>query len=40
VTGFPETWFVDRSGHLVGAHLNGPLTSERLARNIAIAIKR
>jgi cytochrome c biogenesis protein CcmG, thiol:disulfide interchange protein DsbE len=40
VTGFPETWFVDRSGHLVGEHVKGPLTSERLVRNIALAIKR
>jgi cytochrome c biogenesis protein CcmG/thiol:disulfide interchange protein DsbE len=40
VTGFPETWFVDRSGHLVGEHVKGPLTRERLVRNIELAIKR
>jgi cytochrome c biogenesis protein CcmG, thiol:disulfide interchange protein DsbE len=40
VTGFPETWFVDRSGHVVGEHVKGPLTREGLVRNIAIAIKR
>lgn len=40
VTGFPETWFVDRSGHLVGEHVTGPLTRERLAQNITIALKR
>lgn len=40
VTGFPETWFIDRSGHLVGEHVQGPLTRERLARNIAIASRR
>jgi cytochrome c biogenesis protein CcmG/thiol:disulfide interchange protein DsbE len=40
VTGFPETWFVDRSGHLVGEHVRGPLTREGLERNVAIAIKR
>lgn len=40
VTGFPETWFVDRSGHLVGEHVRGPLTREQLVQNIAIAIRR
>jgi cytochrome c biogenesis protein CcmG/thiol:disulfide interchange protein DsbE len=40
VTGFPETWFIDRSGHLVGEHVQGPLTRERLARNVAIALRR
>lgn len=39
VTGFPETWFVDRSGHVVGEHVTGPLTDERLIRNIGIALK-
>jgi cytochrome c biogenesis protein CcmG, thiol:disulfide interchange protein DsbE len=40
VTGFPETWFVDRSGRLVGEHVKGPVTRERLVRGIAIAMKR
>jgi len=40
VTGFPETWFVDRSGHLVGEHVKGPLTRQQLARNLAIALQR
>jgi cytochrome c biogenesis protein CcmG, thiol:disulfide interchange protein DsbE len=40
VTGFPETWFVDRSGRVVGEHVKGPLTRERLARDIAIAMSR
>jgi cytochrome c biogenesis protein CcmG, thiol:disulfide interchange protein DsbE len=40
VTGFPETWFVDRSGHLVGDHVKGPLTRQQLARNLVIALKR
>jgi len=40
VTGFPETWLVDRSGHLVGEHVQGPLTREQLARNIGIALRR
>ena len=39
-TGFPETWFVDRSGHLVGEHVRGPLTRGRLGRNITIALER
>jgi cytochrome c biogenesis protein CcmG, thiol:disulfide interchange protein DsbE len=40
VTGFPETWFVDRAGRVVGEHVKGPLTRERLTRDIAIAMKR
>jgi cytochrome c biogenesis protein CcmG/thiol:disulfide interchange protein DsbE len=40
VTGFPETWFIDRSGHVVGEHVKGPLTRDRLAGDIAIAMKR
>lgn len=40
VTGFPETWFIDRSGHLVGEHVKGPLTRRQLAENLAIALKR
>jgi cytochrome c biogenesis protein CcmG/thiol:disulfide interchange protein DsbE len=38
VTGFPETWFVDRQGRLVGEHVSGPLTQEELDRNIRIAL--
>jgi cytochrome c biogenesis protein CcmG, thiol:disulfide interchange protein DsbE len=40
VTGFPETWFVDRAGRVVGEHVRGPLTRARLVRNIEIAMKR
>ena len=40
VTGFPETWFVDRAGHVVGEHVRGPLTRARLLRDIEIAMKR
>jgi cytochrome c biogenesis protein CcmG, thiol:disulfide interchange protein DsbE len=29
VTGFPETFFVDRSGKLVGAHISGSILSTR-----------
>lgn len=38
VTGFPETWFVDANGRLVGEHVAGPLTEEELERNIKIAL--
>lgn len=37
VSGFPETWFIDRRGRLVAEHVNGPLTAERLTRDIALA---
>jgi cytochrome c biogenesis protein CcmG/thiol:disulfide interchange protein DsbE len=33
-TGFPETWFVSRSGRLVGEHIRGPFDAEQLERNI------
>jgi cytochrome c biogenesis protein CcmG/thiol:disulfide interchange protein DsbE len=38
VTGFPETWFIDARGRLVGEHVVGPLTEEDLERNIKIAL--
>ena len=38
ITGFPETFFVDRQGRLVGERVQGPLTSERLDRNIELAL--
>ena len=38
VTGFPETWFIDRQGRLVGEHIAGPLTKESLEQNIRIAL--
>jgi cytochrome c biogenesis protein CcmG, thiol:disulfide interchange protein DsbE len=40
VTGFPETWFVDRAGRVVGEHVRGPLTRARLVRNIEIGMRR
>jgi cytochrome c biogenesis protein CcmG/thiol:disulfide interchange protein DsbE len=40
VTGFPETWFVDRAGRVVGEHVKGPLTREQLASNIEVAMRR
>ena len=39
VTGFPETWFVDRSGRLVGERVQGPVTAEQLDRNIELALR-
>ena len=29
MTGFPETFFVDRSGHLVGERIQGGVDTER-----------
>ncbi len=39
VTGFPETFFVDRRGRLVGRHVEGPVSSDDLARNIQLALR-
>jgi cytochrome c biogenesis protein CcmG/thiol:disulfide interchange protein DsbE len=38
VTGFPETFFVDRRGRLVGERITGPVDEENLERNIAVAL--
>jgi cytochrome c biogenesis protein CcmG/thiol:disulfide interchange protein DsbE len=38
VTGFPETYFVDRHGRLVGERVQGPVTAEQLDRNIELAL--
>jgi cytochrome c biogenesis protein CcmG/thiol:disulfide interchange protein DsbE len=38
VTGFPETWFVDGRGRLVGERVQGPVTEEQLVRNIELAL--
>jgi cytochrome c biogenesis protein CcmG/thiol:disulfide interchange protein DsbE len=40
VTGFPETFFVDRRGRLVGEHVDGPVTTEQLEQNIRLALSR
>jgi cytochrome c biogenesis protein CcmG/thiol:disulfide interchange protein DsbE len=34
VSGFPETWFVSRSGKLVVEHVDGPLTSGQIDRDL------
>jgi cytochrome c biogenesis protein CcmG/thiol:disulfide interchange protein DsbE len=38
VTGLPETFFVDRSGKLVGDHIQGPVTERQLNDNIVLAL--
>ena len=37
-SGFPETWFVSRSGRLVADHVDGPLTSARIDRDLRAAL--
>ena len=37
VSGFPETWLVDRRGHLVAEHIVGPTTAARIAHDISLA---
>jgi cytochrome c biogenesis protein CcmG/thiol:disulfide interchange protein DsbE len=37
-SGFPETWFVSRSGRLVADHVDGPLTADRLDRDLRAAL--
>jgi cytochrome c biogenesis protein CcmG/thiol:disulfide interchange protein DsbE len=39
VTGFPETFFVDKSGHIVGDHVDGPVSRELLDHNIQLALR-
>jgi cytochrome c biogenesis protein CcmG/thiol:disulfide interchange protein DsbE len=39
VTGFPETFFVDRRGHIVGEHVAGAISRDRLERNIRVALR-
>lgn len=38
VTGFPETWFVDREGRLVGERIQGPVSAQQLDDNIRLAL--
>jgi cytochrome c biogenesis protein CcmG/thiol:disulfide interchange protein DsbE len=44
LTGFPETFFVDRRGRLVGEHIEGaidlPANRSKLERGIALALRR
>lgn len=39
VSGFPETWFVSRTGRLVVEHVNGPLTAERIDHDLRLALR-
>ena len=39
VTGFPETWFVDREGRLVGERIQGPVSAHQLDDNIRLALR-
>ena len=39
VTGFPETFFVDRRGQIVGDHIQGPVSEDELERNIRRALE-
>jgi cytochrome c biogenesis protein CcmG, thiol:disulfide interchange protein DsbE len=38
VVGFPETFFVDRAGQLVGEHISGPVEEDALNTNIELAL--
>jgi cytochrome c biogenesis protein CcmG, thiol:disulfide interchange protein DsbE len=38
VTGFPETFFVDRKGRIVGDHISGPASKAALDQNIRRAL--
>ena len=38
VTGFPETFFIDRRGNIVGEHIQGPVSDEQLEENILRAL--
>ena len=38
VTGFPETFFVGRNGRLVGEHVEGAISAQKLAQNIPLAL--
>jgi cytochrome c biogenesis protein CcmG/thiol:disulfide interchange protein DsbE len=38
VQGFPETFFVDREGKIVGEHYQGPVDRQKLDDNIRVAL--
>jgi cytochrome c biogenesis protein CcmG/thiol:disulfide interchange protein DsbE len=40
VSGFPETWFVSREGRLIVERVNGPLTAQRIDRDLRLALRR
>jgi cytochrome c biogenesis protein CcmG, thiol:disulfide interchange protein DsbE len=39
ISGFPETWFVDRRGRLVGKHVEGPVSDDDLERYVRLALQ-
>jgi cytochrome c biogenesis protein CcmG/thiol:disulfide interchange protein DsbE len=39
VQGFPETFFVDREGNIVGEHYQGPVDRQKLDDNIRVALE-
>jgi cytochrome c biogenesis protein CcmG, thiol:disulfide interchange protein DsbE len=39
ISGFPETWFVDRRGRLVGKHIEGPVSQADLERYVQMAMQ-
>jgi len=39
VTGFPETFFIDRRGNIVGEHIQGPVSDRQLDENIKLALR-
>jgi cytochrome c biogenesis protein CcmG/thiol:disulfide interchange protein DsbE len=39
ISGFPETWFVDRRGRLVGKHIEGPVSQADLERYVRMAMQ-
>ena len=39
VSGFPETWFVSRTGRLVVEHVSGPLSAEQIDRDLRLAVR-
>jgi cytochrome c biogenesis protein CcmG/thiol:disulfide interchange protein DsbE len=40
VSGFPETWFVDRRGQLVVDHVAGPVGAARIDRDLRRALRQ
>ena len=39
LTGYPETFFLDRKGRLVGTHVAGPVKQGELDQNIRLALR-
>jgi cytochrome c biogenesis protein CcmG/thiol:disulfide interchange protein DsbE len=39
LTGYPETFFVDRRGRLVGVHIAGPITDPNAQHSLALGLR-